>query len=302
MPRYHRHAMIPMVAAALFGLPCQAYAKDVNEDRGYIEAYVSGVTASGQASDGSEDTDKSGGIYGMNLSWDRDSGDDRFGLDLSTTYFVYSDPAKENRWSNRIAGSWRHDTGADSSLAVLGDFTSQMSTLESSEADQIQARGRITFEPGQHRFRLTGGWRWRDYRDRPDYSGNGPVIGADYRLRLGDGEFLSFEGQYEEIVSDLPSRSYRRSTAAIEYRKPINRSVDLVAGLRYRDWTYPGRLIGADTQHDHSWSPEFELSYEFARDWSVGLGGVIIWRSSNDPGYEETVKRGVITLRKRIRL
>jgi hypothetical protein len=128
------------------------------------------------------------------------------------------------------------------------------------------------------------------------------VIGADYRLRLGDGEFLSLEGQYEKIDSDLPSRSYRRSTAGIEYRKPIDRSVDLVAGLRYRDWTYPSRPIGAGTQHDHSWSPEFELTYEFAKDWYVGLGGVIIWRSSNNPSYDETVKRGVITLRKRIRL
>ena len=225
-----------------------------------------------------------------------------YGIDLSSTYYAYSDAGREDRWSNRIGGNLGYRISEDVSVAALGDFTSHAATLESSKADQTQARGRITIQPGPHRFRLTGGWRWRDYQDRPCESGDGPVVSADYRYRLGKGHYFSVGGQYEKIDATLASRSYRRTTISADYRVLLADPVSLSAGLTYKAWDYPGRVVGPDTQHDHSWAPELGLSWEFARDWYAEIDGTIIWRDSNNPSYNETVKRAMFTLRKRFQL
>lgn len=290
------------IAVACLALPGAAMAAPGDDDRGYLDLFAAGVTASGQAADGSEDADKSGGVFGAALSYDIETGDSLIGFDLASTYYAYSDAGREDRWSNRVAGSYGHRIGETVRISAIADFTSHASTLESRKADQTQLRGRLIIEPGPHRFRLTGGWRWRDYQDRPGESGDGPVVGADYRYRLGKGHFIMIEGQYEKIDATLASRSYRRTTAGASYRVNLAEPLSASVGITYRDWSYPGRAVGPDTQHDHSWSPELGLSWEFARDWYAELEGTVIWRESNNPAYDETVKRAMFTLRKRFRL
>ncbi len=290
------------LAGALLVLPTAALAAPGDDERGYLDIHASGITASGTAPDGTEDADKAGGEFGAALSYDIDSGPMLYGIDLSSTYYAYSDASREDRFSNRIGGNLGYRVSDDVTFAALADFTSHAATVESTKADQTRLRGQITVQPGPHRFRLTGGWRWRDYRDRPGESGDGPTVSAEYRYRLGKGHFFSVSAQYEEIDATLASRSYRRTTVSADYRVRLADPLSLSAGLTYKAWNYPGRAVGPDTQHDHIWTPELGLSWEFAKDWYAELDGKIIWRDSNNPGYTETIKRGMFTLRKRFRL
>lgn len=284
-------AIVPIAAQAALG----------DDQRGYLDISASGVAASGQSADGNEDADKSGEIFGAAVSYDAESGQKLYGLDLSSTYFAYSDSGRDNRWTNRVAGNFGYRIDSDVTVALLGDLVSAASTLESSNADQIHIRGRLTVQPGPHRFRLTGGWRWRDYQDKPGFSSDGPAIAADYRYRLRAGNYFSLRGQYENTDSNLVSRNYRRTSLTIGYDADLAKSLSMGIDLTYKSWDYPGRPVGLDTQHDHSWSPRLSLGWEFSKDWHGEIDGTFIWRKSNDPAYDETVKRVMITLRKRFR-
>jgi hypothetical protein len=288
-----------LVLITLWLAPEATRAKSSDEDL-TLALSAQAVAASGTSSDGLEDADKSGAVLGADLSWDRVDGADRFGVDASSTYYAFTDGGRDDRWSNRIAGSYGRDVARHLNLSVRGDFASQLATLESSSTDQTQLRGIVTFEQGRSRARISGGWRWRDYRDGT--ASDGGLVAIDYRLPVAKSQSLRIGGQYDAIDAEVSRRSYHRYTVEGGYTfKPLPR-LTASLGLRYRDWTYSGRLVGTERQKDHSLSPTLDLSYRLARNFSVDFGGEYIRRRSNDAQFNDHVRRLTIGLTKRFRL
>jgi opacity protein-like surface antigen len=261
---------------------------------------VRGVSASGKAVDGSEDADKSGGVFGASLAWDHVAGPNQFGLDTSSTYYAYSDKGRHDRWSNRIAATYERDLSEELSVALRGDFTSNLASLESSSVDQKQVRATMNFKQGSSRVRLFGGWRWRDYRDGT--SGDGEIVAADYRYRLAKSGSLRVGAQYDAIAADVKRRNYHRHTIDGEFTFSPLEDMSASVGLRYRRWVYQDRFVGIQRQKDHSISPTVGLSYALSRDLFLDLEGEYIRRRSNDAQFDDNIRRVTVGIRKRLRL
>lgn len=293
-------AMSP-AAVAVLATSEPASAEQVRE-RVTVELAASGIAASGKSSDGFEDADKSGGVFAGEIGYTVDKGDDHLAIDVSSAYFAYTDEGRKDRWSNGIAASYGRDLGSDIRLTTLASFDTQLSTLESSSADQAQLRGRLAYAPGPHRFRITGGWRWRDYRDLGGATGDGLVATVDYRYRIAKGQSVSIAARYEEIDSNSDRRDYRRYIVTGGYGFRLGSRTAANIGVQWRNWTYAHRLVGGKKRHDHSIAPQLGIEHDLGDDWFIDLDGTIIDRGSNDDRYDETVKRAMLTVRKRFRL
>ncbi|MDR2871668.1 MAG: hypothetical protein LBV45_03965 [Xanthomonadaceae bacterium] len=279
-----------------------AFAESVARERLTGEIMASGIAASGKTSDGLENANRSGSVFGGGVNYSYDKGADHYKIAISSGYYTYTDDKRDNRWSNSVAGSYGRDLTSDVRLTGLASYTSQLLTLESSSADQTQVRARLSYSPGPHRVRVTGGWRWRDYRDLPDKTGNGPVAAVDYRYRIDSGRYLSMAARYDKIDSDEDRRDYRRYIVSGEYRFRPGPKTSAAVGLQWRDWTYPHRPIGSDVRHDRSIAPTFRVRHDFGNGWSAQLEGIVIDRNSNANSYDETVKRAVLTVRKQFEM
>lgn len=271
--------------------------KDVRE-RLWLDLEATGVAASGRSVDANEDEDRSGGLFRARLGWDRDVDVNHFDLSFSSAYYAYTDGDRSYRWSNSLFAAYGRDISDTVQISLRARGATRLSTLESREADEARLQGRIAYQEGNHRLRVTGGWRWRDYQDRDGAHGDGPMAEVEYRYRLGRGTYILTEATYEEIDSNEDRLTYDRVTLYGGGRIRMSHDLDLDLGLKWRDWENSYRLIGTESRHASSIAPEAELSYEFDDDWSVTAGGTVIWRNSNDPDYERTVYRGFLTLEK----
>lgn len=271
---------------------------DVRE-RAWLDLSATGVAASGRSFDANEDEDRSGGLFRAKLGWDRDAGANHFDAIASSGYYAYTDEERSDRWSNALSLAYGRDVSDTVQLSLRGRAATRLSTLESREADEARLQGRIAFQDGNHRLRVTGGWRWRNYQDRDTGTGDGPMAEIEYRYRIGRGNYVLAEVIYDAIDSDIERLTYDRVTVRGAGRVRLSRDLDLDLGLRWRDWDNDFRLIGTEKRTASSIAPEVELTYDFGDDWSLSGGGSIIWRNSNDPDYDRTVYRGVLSLEKR---
>lgn len=286
------------VLTSLFA-PMTTHAETLESDA-QLTLLASRVIASGKWLDGTEDPDKSGGILGVKASWDLKGDATHLGIDLASTYYAYSAEDREDRWSNRIAGIYERQVAPTLRIGARADFASRMATLESSSADQAQIQGMLILGKRKDRFRLSAGWRWRGYRDGSDGSGDGAVVAISWRRRLDKRQFLEIAGSYETIDSTIDRRDYSRYTINAEYRlRPIDK-LELSIGLALKNWSYRNRRLGDGYQHDHSWTPKANVSYEVAKGWFVDLEGEMITRNSSDVIYDNERKRLKMGIRKKL--
>ncbi|WP_338240892.1 TonB-dependent receptor [Aurantiacibacter hainanensis] len=301
----HRRVLSAIMLTSLL-LSAPAIGQDETDDgagevrnRAAIDLSLTGVAASGASIDANEDEDRSGGIAEIGLDWDRDSGANHFDLDARSSYYKYTDADRDDRWSNALSLAYSRDLSDTIRVGVRARGATRLSTLESREADEARLQGRIEFNDRTHRIRLTSGWRWRNYQDRDTGTGDGAMADLDYRYRISRGNFIFAEATYDEITSDIPRLTYERVTLRGAGRMRINEDLDLELGLKWRDWKNENRFIGSERRTASSIAPELRLGYEFGDDWSLNAEGTVIWRESNDPGYERTVYRAFLTLEKR---
>lgn len=293
-------------ALASILLASAGWAQDTDEEletdvreRAWLDLSATGVAASGRSFDANEDEDRSGGLFRAELGWDRDAGANHFDAIASSGYYAYTDEERSDRWSNALSLAYGRDVSDTVQLSLRGRAATRLSTLESREADEARLQGRIAFQDGNHRVRVTGGWRWRNYQDRDTGTGDGPMAEIEYRYRIGRGNYVLAEVIYDAIDSDIERLTYDRVTVRGAGRVRLSRDLDLDLGLRWRDWDNDFRFVGTEKRTASSIAPEVELTYDFGDDWSLTGGGSIIWRNSNDPDYDRTVYRGVLSLEKR---
>ncbi len=291
-------ATLPLAAPAPLWAQDEDLPPDVRE-RTYLDLSATGVAASGDSFDANEDEDRSGGIVRAALGWDRDSGADHFDLRASTSYYVYTDDTRSDRNSNRLELGYGRDVSDKVRISVMARGATELSTLESDSADEARVLGRVAFEDGPHRVRLTGGWRWRDYNGAGLVHGDGAMAEIEYRHRLGPGTYILAEAVYDEISAVVPRLTYERYTLRAAAGIRVNKDVDVDIGVRWRDWENKYRLVGTESRTANSFAPEVGATYEFARRWYIQASGTLIWRSSNDPDYDRDVQRVSLTLRKR---
>ncbi len=294
--------VMALALTALAAFPSAASADSGGDDRVTATLSATGVTANRQGFDGIEDNDKSGGVYRGTLGWDHDNGPDHLALDLSSAYYAYEDPTLADRWSNRVALAYGRDLAEDVRLTLRTDAATKLSTLESSQADQAQVRGELMFSPGDHRLRLLGGWRWRDYKDIATGSGDGVTAEAEYRYKTSKTDYFLIEGLYEEVDSNVLSRSFNRKTVRGVYHFNVVRNVSVDAGVAWREWTYKNRFVGAENLKERSWNPSLGVSFEFLPDWFAEADGLLIDRNANNPSRNSTIKRFSFGVKKVFRI
>lgn len=279
--------------------PMTTHAETLDSDA-QLTLSASGVVASGQWLDGTEDPDKSGGVFGAKASWDLKGDATRVGIDLASSYYAYSAEDRDDRWNNRVAALYEREVAPALRMGARAELASRMAALESSSADQAQIQGMLIFGKRKNSVRLSAGWRWRGYRDGSDGSGDGAVVAISWRRRLDRYQFLEIAGSYDTIDSTIDRRDYRRYTINAEYSlRPIDK-LELGIGLALKNWSYRNRRLGEGYQQDHSWTPTANVSYEVAKGWFVDFEGEMILRSSNDVTYDNEIKRFKTGIRKKL--
>jgi hypothetical protein len=257
---------------------------------------ASAVAASDRSVDEEDDFSRSGLVLRGSASYERRNGPTRVRLEYDTGVFLYESDERSNRWSNAGAAGIEQQIADDLHIGATASHASNLSVLEFRSADQTQIEGQIAYSPGDHRFTLSGGWRWRDYDNRDRTEGSGPFAELGYRLRLGRDRFLSTEVGYEDIDSADPRRGYERVTAQVLFQEPLSSDWRLRTSVRARWWTFDGRLAPSGEQRkDKSIRPVIELR----RDWNNGFlvrgRAQYDFRSSNDPEFAENEQQVILT-------
>jgi len=249
-----------------------------------------------------EDGGRSGYRVGGRLGVDYESGSNEFSLDLGSALIEYFDKDQRDRWSNTIAVAYGRTLGGDLKLSTAASYGTQLIGLEFDKFNQAQARGGLIYEPGNDRFRIGGGYRWRRYDDVGSTHGHGYFIDADYRRKLGDRQSVGLDVTYDRIKADVNSRDYKRFTITPSYRMGLGDKLDLELSARWRSWTYDNRLIGTSRRHDKSLEPMARLTYGVAKD--LDLYAEAGWRRrwSKDPAAVENGPRGTIGISYRFRI
>lgn len=290
----------PAFALALLGTAHPAIAKDRQRLTIDIEALL--TEASGETSDGFEDQDRSGYMVGGDAEIDVRRGKSDFTVGVGSHYFRYTDDDRDDRWNNSAWLGYGLALSDKIDWSTEARYDSAISTLERREAAQTRLRSGIAYSDGPHRFRVRGGYRWREYDDQDDTNGKGWETGVDYRYRFeNDASVLGYL-RYDEIDADIISRDYRRWSLGANVAVPVSERVEILPSLRYRWWRYPNRLTDDDKiRKDNSITPGLGVRFEVIDDLDLELSGQIIFRESNDDQYDETIKRFTIGISKRFR-
>lgn len=295
--------LLTLTAVALItaSVATPAYAK---KKRTRVTAETSAVLfyANRNATGDFQDSQRSNYRLGAALSVDHDSGKNHLSGEISSIRADYFDKAFRDRWSNRIELGYGRDLAPGTTLWGRGSYTTQMIGLEYDRFNQLQTRGSLSFETGPSRFRVGGGYNWRRYDDLLNTHGHGPILGADYRLNVGNGSRFTLDFGYDAINADVNTRNYRRFTVDPGFEWSIGPNTDLGFSVRWRRWTYPNRVFAGRERRDHSIQPEVSLTQGIGNDWYVNATAGWRRRWSTDPSGEERGPRLSIGITKRFRL
>ena len=286
------------LAAAAATSAAGAQSQDRNEEetasqlRGEVSA--SAVIASNRGDD-DEEADRSGAILRGELDYELDLGASDIRLSYDTGIYLYRDDERPDRWSNTVRLEYAFEPARDLEFSARASYGSNLATLEYRSTDQAELRGMAEYSPGDHRVRLFGGYRWRDYDDQSDSDGSGAFFGGEYRYRLGRSRFLTGELRFEDIDSDNPSRGYNRTILEAFYQHPIGPGTRLRVGGTARWWEYDGRSVDGVPRRDSAVTPELDLQHYFESGWLLRSRFQYRFRDSNDPDERADDRRAILT-------
>ncbi|HEX8641677.1 MAG TPA: hypothetical protein VF704_11060 [Allosphingosinicella sp.] len=280
-----------MAAPTVHGQDRRDREEHSSELRGEVSA--SAVIASDRDDD--EEADRSGAILRGEIDYEHDLGSSELHLSYDTNVYLYRDDDRPDRWSNRASLSYAYLPVEDLELSTRLSYASNLATLEFRSADQVEILGMAEYSPGDHRVRLFGGWRWRDYDDQADSEGSGAFFGGEYRYRLARSRFLTAELRFEDIDSDNPSRGYHRTILEGFYQHPLGAGTRLRVGATARWWEYDGRFVDGVRRRDSSIGPELDLQHDFESGWLLRSRLQYRFRDSNDPEERADDGRAILT-------
>ncbi|HEY0044045.1 MAG TPA: hypothetical protein VGB62_05795 [Allosphingosinicella sp.] len=259
------------------------------------EVSVSAVAASDRGDD-EDEAARSGLILRGGLDYERETSAGEFRLSYDSAAYLYEDDDRPDRWSNRLALRYGGEVADDFRLSARIAYATNLATLEFRSADQAEVLTMAEYSPGDHRFRLTGGWRWRDYDDSTGSESSGPFAGAEYRYRIARDQFFSTELRYEDIDSDDLRRGYHRTILEAFYQHPLGPETQLRVGGSARWWTFDDRLApNGERRSDSVLAPELQLLHDFRS--GLLLRGRLQYglRESNDPAEDGDDRRATLT-------
>lgn len=176
------------------------------------------------------------------------------------------------------------------------DFVS----VESSDTDEWQGAARLTWEPKRdHRVRVQGTWREREYDNGPltETKGEGARVDAQYRRRFGSYHYLAFDLRAESIQSDDPRRGYERQSAGVAYTRPVAPDLRVRPAIEVIRTEFDDRrTTNGARRRDNLVVPEVEVLW-WPGKWRLEAEAKYIFSDSNEPvrereGYRLTLSVG----------
>lgn len=229
-----------------------------------------------------------------------EKGDTRFRLEADRIEVIRIGEGRNNIARDRFTATFETPVGKDFDLRLMARHFDDVVTVESADTDEWQGAARITFEPRrEHRVRIEGSWRERDYANGPlaETTGEGPRVDAQYRRRFGRYHYLQFDLRAESIESDDPRRGYERESAGVAYTRPITPDLRVRPALEVIKTRFDGRLApDGQLRRDRLVVPEVELLW-WPGQWRIEAEAKYIFFDSNEPvrereGYRLTLSVG----------
>jgi hypothetical protein len=201
---------------------------------------------------------------------------------------------------DRFTATVQADIAKDWELQAQARHFDDFVSVESSDTDEWQGSARLTWEPQrEHRLRLQGTWREREYDNGTlaETKGEGPRVDAQYRRRLGRYHYVAFDLRAESITSDDPRRGYDRQSAGVAYTRPITPDLRVRPAIEVIRTQFDGRLTDSGKRRrDKLVVPEVELLW-WPGKWRVEAEAKYIFSGSNEAvrerqGYRLTLSVG----------
>jgi hypothetical protein len=201
---------------------------------------------------------------------------------------------------DRFTATAEADLSKDWELQLQARHYDDFVTVESGNTDEWQGSARLTWEPKrEHRLRLTGTWRDREYDNGAlaETKGDGARVDAQYRRRFGPEHYLAFDLRAESIQSDDPRRGYDRQSVGAAYTRPVAPDLRIRPAIEVIRTEFDGRLTPAgERRRDKLVVPEVELLW-WPGKWRVEAEAKYIFTDSNEPvrereGYRLTLSVG----------
>lgn len=295
------HVVITLCAciAGAFAQPLLAQTSDWSLEP-YARAEAGVISAETETDDEEFIVNGDGAYLRGQAGLDYEDDDSRFRLEADRIEVLRFGSGRSNSNRDRITAQFDQDFGEDWALQLRARYYDDLSSVESSNVDELQGSVRIRYQPvREHRFQLRGSWRKREYDNSsdPQTHGDGPRMDAQYRHRFGRYNYLTVDARAERISSDDPRRGYDRESAKISYTQPITRDLRVRPAVEYLHTLFDGRITPAgERREDHLISPEVELHW-WPGPWRVEAEAKYINSNSNfasrdRAGYRLTVAVG----------
>lgn len=201
---------------------------------------------------------------------------------------------------DRFTATLQTDIEKDWELQLQARHFDDVVSVEAADTDEWQGSARLTWEPrSEHRVRVQGTWREREYDDGTpvETTGEGPRVDAQYRRRFGANHFLAFDLRAEEIRSDDARRGYERQSAGVAYTRPVAPDLRVRPAIEVIRTRFDGRITPAgERRRDRLVVPEVELLW-WPGKWRIEAEAKYIFTGSNEPvrereGYRLTLSLG----------
>ena len=223
----------------------------------------------------------------------------RFRLEADRIEVVRLGDGRRDSNRNRITATFEQELNDDWEVQLRARYYDDLVTAESSDSDEIQGSVRVSYEPvREHRFRVRGSWREREYDNgaAPQTSGEGPRVDAQYRHRFGRYHYLTFDLRAESIESDDPRRGYERESAKVSYTQPITPDLRVRPAIEVLRTRFDERLTPAgERRKDTLVAPEVEVLWWPDR-WRIEAEAKYIFSDSNQPTREREGYRLTLTV------
>ncbi len=201
---------------------------------------------------------------------------------------------------DRFTATLQTDIEKDWELQLQARHFDDYVSVEAADTDEWQGSARVTWEPKrEHRVRVQGTWREREYDNGPfaETTGEGPRVDAQYRRRFGSYHYLAFDLRAEKIRSDDPRRGYERESAGVAYTRPVAPDLRVRPAIEVIRTRFDGRIAAAgERRRDRLVVPEVELLW-WPGKWRIEAEAKYIFTDSNEPvrereGYRLTLSLG----------
>ncbi|MEL7189899.1 MAG: hypothetical protein AAGK17_10145 [Pseudomonadota bacterium] len=191
----------------------------------------------------------------------------------------------------------RHDVSDNVEVRAFARRYENIPVLEAFSADQTSIGGRVQWEKGNDRARLTGEYREREYDTLTGGDGDGYRVAAQYNRRLGPYHWLRFDARADRISSDNePRRSYSRQVARVKYSLPVAKRLRIRPSLEYRTWDYDSRIARGDPdgalRKDSYFAPGADVAWSHPRTGIYATASAEHrFRTSNDERFDANAWR-----------